>query len=99
MYLEQDGDTILNQALNQADKSADGYFPYHYAQVNAGTVKLTKSDGAIDFFAFAFKADGSDPTGVENAEVSVKAVKIFRDGQIFILRGEKVYTVTGQKVK
>jgi hypothetical protein len=99
MYLEQDGETILNQEMSQADKSADGYYPYHYAHVHAGTVKLTKSDGAIDFLAFAFKADGSDSTGVENAEVSVKAVKILRDGQIFILRGERVYTVTGQKVK
>lgn len=100
MYLEQDGDTILNQALNQADKSADGYFPYHYAQVNAGTVKLTKSDGAIDFFAFAFKADESeDPSDIEKTENSVKAVKILRDGQIFILRGEKIYTLQGQEVK
>ncbi|MBQ6977235.1 MAG: hypothetical protein IJQ18_01235 [Paludibacteraceae bacterium] len=99
MYLEQDGDTILNQEMSQADRSADGYYPYHYAHVHAGTVKLTKSDGAIDFLAFAFKADGSDSTGVENAEVSVKDVKILRDGQIFILRGEKVYTVTGQEVK
>ena len=99
MYLEQDGDTILNQVISQEDKSDDGYYPYHYAHVHAGTVKLTKSDGAIDFLAFAFKADGSDPMGVENKEVSVKAVKILRDGQIFILRGDKVYTVTGQKVK
>ena len=28
-----------------------------------------------------------------------QAIKIFRDGQIFILRGEKVYSVTGQEVK
>jgi len=42
-----------------------------------------------------------DPTatGVDNTDASVKAVKVLREGQIFILRGEKVYTVQGQLVK
>ena len=30
---------------------------------------------------------------------NIKARKILRDGQIFILRGEKVYSITGQEVK
>ena len=30
---------------------------------------------------------------------NVQCTKVLRDGQIFILRGEKVYTITGQEVK
>jgi hypothetical protein len=37
--------------------------------------------------------------GFENIDASVKAVKVLQNGQIFILRGDKVYTVTGQPVK
>lgn len=100
VVLEQNGDTIFNQVISETDRSEDGYFPYHYAQVNPGSVKLTKPNGAIAFFAFAFKADESeDPSDIEKTENSVKAVKILRNGEIFILRGEKVYTITGQKVK
>jgi len=38
-------------------------------------------------------------TALDNTDASVKAVKVLREGQIFILRGEKVYTVQGQLVK
>ena len=36
--------------------------------------------------------------GFENIDASVKAVKVLQNGQIFILRGDKVYTVTGQPI-
>ena len=44
------------------------------------------------------------PQGIEDTPCSswegrVKASKILRDGQIFILRGDKTYTVTGQEVR
>jgi len=37
--------------------------------------------------------------GVENVQGNVKNVKILENGQIFILRSEKVYTLQGQEVK
>ncbi len=40
------------------------------------------------------------PTAIDNSSIDQpKATKILHNGQIFILRGEKVYTVTGQEVK
>ena len=39
------------------------------------------------------------PTAVDNTTVGEKATKILRDGQILILRGEKVYTITGQEAR
>ena len=40
-----------------------------------------------------------DPTDVDNISTSKPARKVMIDGQIFILRGDKTYTVTGQEVK
>ena len=40
-----------------------------------------------------------DATALDNLESEVKAVKVLIDGQIFILRDGKTYTVTGQLVK
>ena len=39
------------------------------------------------------------PTAIDNNIVKENATKILRDGQIFILRGDKTYTLTGQEVK
>ena len=36
---------------------------------------------------------------LENVEVEGTASKILRNGSIFILRGDRIYTITGQKVK
>ena len=46
----------------------------------------------------------SDPASIDNTpsssgNSSEEASKILRDGQIFILRGEKVYSITGQEVR
>ena len=39
-------------------------------------------------------------TGIDNAQSDqVQSTKVVRDGQLYILRGDKVYTVTGQEVK
>lgn len=40
-----------------------------------------------------------DPQGIDNANASAKATKILRNGQILILRGEKIYTLQGQEVR
>jgi hypothetical protein len=39
------------------------------------------------------------PTGTEDIQVTTPSSKLLRNGQIFILRGEKEYTLTGQQVK
>lgn len=39
------------------------------------------------------------PEGVDEIRVEKSATKLLRNGQIFILRGNKTYTLTGQEVK
>ena len=41
----------------------------------------------------------SAPQGIDNANSYTNAVKVLRDGQIFILRGDKTYTLQGQVVR
>ena len=53
--------------------------------------KLTKAEEAL--------AAIEKVTGVENVQGDVKNVKIIENGQIYILRGDKTYTITGQEAK
>lgn len=39
------------------------------------------------------------PTGIVNTEVGEKAVKFFRDGQLFIEKGGKIYNVLGVEIR
>lgn len=47
---------------------------------------------------YKLEAGGSE-TGIENAEAEMNASKVMQNGQIYILRGGKTYTVQGQLVK
>ena len=40
-----------------------------------------------------------DATGIGNVEADMSVQKVMIDGQLYILRGDKVFTVTGQEVK
>ena len=43
---------------------------------------------------------GEEPTSIEDIQGNnVQCTKVIREGQIFILRGEKVYSLTGQEVR
>ena len=39
------------------------------------------------------------PTPIDNAEAEAQAVKVVENGQIFFIRGDKTYTITGALVK
>ena len=42
--------------------------------------------------------DGYRPQGVESVEWSTPSKKIFREGQLLIQRGDKIYTLQGQSL-
>ena len=56
---------------------------------------FTNVTGDLDVYAIYQK----NTEDVENVDINGLPVKVLHDGQIFILRGEKVYTLTGQEVK
>ena len=69
---------------------------------NAGEVKVIYI-AAVDGQAEVFKLIGDfhvEPgAGFDNIDASQKAVKLMHNGQVVILRGDKVYTVTGQLIQ
>ena len=55
--------------------------------------------GTLDTKTISFTTTG-ESQGINDVQGdNVQCTKVLRDGQIFILRGEKVYTLTGQEVK
>ena len=40
-----------------------------------------------------------DPQAVETVQSAVRATKILKDGQIFIVIDEQIYTITGQRIQ
>ena len=81
----------------------------------SGDIDLSAYKGQYVNIAFCYKSNTSyapqweiknfavkktTPTNVENINIQQPfATKILRDGQIFILRGDKTYTLQGQEVK
>ena len=66
-------------------------------RINIKNVKVVQAI-AEDFSKF-YTTCPNTPTALDTTEAGVKAVKVLREGQIFILRGEKVYTLTGVEVR
>lgn len=48
---------------------------------------------------FELKERPTDPTDINNTTDELIPHKILHNGQVFILRGDKIYTITGQEVK
>lgn len=64
----------------------------------------TKDDKTQTLFAYTggFHTNGTNgetPEGVEDINASAPAQKILLDGKIYILRGDKTYTLQGQEIK
>ena len=80
---------VFNQALD-----ADEYYKIH-CTLNQGEYVIY--EGELFY--------GTNPsTGIDNVSSSSlqggdRGRLILRDGQVFILRGDKTYTITGQEVK
>lgn len=79
---------------------------YYLVPVAKGEVTIKVSVEADEVYNAAHKNitfiitdNAGEETGFENAEDAVKAVKVLRNGQIYILRDGKVYTVSGLLVE
>ena len=90
--------------------NSDGTVTFTHAASETETWYFSLALAGNDYFVFYANANqithllmlpkgNNSTTPVTNTEVTPQATKILHNGQIFILRGEKVYTVTGQEVK
>ena len=81
-------------------------FSFTVTGLESGTsydLTITSKDnngGTLDTKTVSFTTTGEAPQGIDQVPSDqVQSTKVIRNGQIFILRGEKVYTVTGQEVR
>ena len=76
-------------------------YAYRLAVTNDASEELVAYSGEFATTGYAGEVNpGGNPEGVEDIFIDEhKASKILRNGQIFILRGEKEYTLQGQEVK
>ena len=58
----------------------------------AGTYSLT-----LDLKAMTLCVAGKTPTGISTADGQEKAIKVLRNGQLYILRGDKAYDIVGTR--
>lgn len=82
---------------------------FYLSPLSAGTVVITAVQAGNESyqpvassktFVIVDTRTVVDPTtGCESVEAGAKAVKIIRDGQLFIIRGDKTYTPSGLLVK
>ena len=73
LVIAQGVDTLYNQVVKEDDKtevpgeeSSTNYYPYIIVDVNAGSVVLSYPTNGLNFYAFAFKADGEVPPTPEH---------------------------------
>ena len=79
--------------------NTNAMFKYHAGNAAIKPYKVN-SAGAVYVYAYVRKYVEPGPaTNVENTEVETKAQKVLQNGQILILRGDAVYTITGVRVK
>ncbi|MBQ6978640.1 MAG: leucine-rich repeat domain-containing protein [Paludibacteraceae bacterium] len=105
---QQYAPSVYNQKKDTTNSSTD-YFVISLEGLSAGTDYNYTIDGSNASNApIIYHEEGSFTTLNEGEEglfdiisdnPRKQAVKLLRDGQIFILRGEKVYTVTGEEVR
>ena len=81
-------------------------FSFTVTGLESGTsydLTITSKDnngGTLDTKTVSFTTTGEAPQGIDQVPSDqVQSTKVIRNGQIFILRGEKVYTLQGQEVK
>ena len=91
-FVEGTSVTILTEPIS-------GYIFLNYEEAGKEyddaeyTVKMTKGHTVFAYL----KKKSQDLENVEGAEAGTQ--KILRNGQIYILRGDKLFTITGQEVK
>ena len=88
-----------------ATMTANGGMQFTVTGLDAGTIyaytvttKDTK-DKVIATYEGSFETSGTMEDGISDVQSDMAPQKVLRDGQIYILRGEKVFTLQGVEVK
>ena len=77
-------------------ETTEGAILKQYPEYGANATRTITVNSDMTITAIFAPASGTD---IQETEWQQKAVKIIREDKVFILRGGKLYTVTGQEVK
>ena len=78
----------------------DNNYVVDAAHAGPVTIYFRLTGGMEGWFAGCIYVATREPgAGVDNIDATVNAVKIVREGQVMIIRGEHTYTVMGQMIK
>ena len=69
------------------------------ANISATYTATADGDYKTTVVSYALTVKSGSGTSLDNTAAEIKAVKFIENGQLFIRRGEKVYTITGEEVK
>ena len=89
------GEEVVSGSYEIQDADIEGLVFVQIGETEKGCEDVTK----IIVTVAEKPQDQGDPTGFENVGEAQKAVKEFRNGVLYIRRGEKVYTASGELVK
>ena len=92
-----DGSWNTTKDYNALTEKTPGLIDADGNNHNIGFKLVEDGDVMIIYNAEVFKVVGNFVTeDIDNIYDAEKAVKVLRDGQIYIIRGDKVYTIMGQ---
>ena len=89
------GDDVVSGSYDVQETDIEGLVFVQIGETEKGCEAVTKIIVTVE----EKPQDQGDPTGFETIEGAQKAVKEFRNGVLYIRRGEKVYTASGELVK
>ena len=105
---------FINGEWQSADGEGDSKYTFHRGWKEAAHIKggsrnmILEADVAGDYgvtwffendsLAFTFPAK-SDPTAIDNAELGEQAVKMLKDNQVVIIKGDKTFNIVGQRIR
>ena len=102
-FLDEDGNILCEDEweygsmpfCEEPTKAADNDYTYTFAGWNPEVVTVT-SDAT---YTATFTAEPIIGTNIPYIQVEPQAKKVIREDKVFIIRGDKTYTITGQMVK